>query len=52
VRRKLLKKNKKAIASLRISFSGLFTVDAMIEGTTDDAGVALCAHPSCSGSPV
>jgi hypothetical protein len=33
------KKNKKAIASLRVSFSGIYTVDAMIEGTIDDAGM-------------
>jgi hypothetical protein len=37
--KKALKKNKKAIASLRVSFSGIFTVDAMIEGTIDDAGM-------------
>jgi hypothetical protein len=38
--KKALKKNKKAIASLRVSFSGMFTVmDAMIEGTIDDAGI-------------
>jgi hypothetical protein len=36
---KAVKKNKKAIASLRVSFSGIFTVDAMIEGTIDDAGM-------------
>jgi hypothetical protein len=35
--RKVLKKTD--IASLRVSFSGIFTVDAMIEGTIDDAGV-------------
>jgi hypothetical protein len=37
--KKALKKNKKGIASLRVSFSGIFTVDAMIEGTIDDAGM-------------
>jgi hypothetical protein len=37
--KKALKKNKKAIASLRVSSSGVFTVDTMIEGTIDDAGV-------------
>jgi hypothetical protein len=39
IEKKALKKNKKAIASLRVSFSGVFTVDAMIEGTIDDAGM-------------
>jgi hypothetical protein len=34
--KKALKKNKKAIASLRISFASSYTVDAMIEGTIDD----------------
>jgi hypothetical protein len=34
--KKALKKNKKAIASLRISFASTYTVDAMIEGTIDD----------------
>jgi hypothetical protein len=38
-KKKALKKNKKAIASLRVSFSGIFTVDAMIEGTIDDVGM-------------
>jgi hypothetical protein len=37
--KKALKKNKKAIASLWVSFSGIFTVDAMIEGAIDDAGM-------------
>jgi hypothetical protein len=37
--KKALRKNKKAIASLRVSFSGVYTVDAMIEGTIDDAGM-------------
>jgi hypothetical protein len=37
--KKALRKNKKDIASLRVSFSGVFTVDAMIEGTIDDAGM-------------
>jgi hypothetical protein len=37
--KKALRKNKKAIASLRVSFSGIYTVDAMIEGTIDDAGM-------------
>jgi hypothetical protein len=37
--KKALKKNKKAITSLRVSFSGIFTVDAMIERTIDDAGM-------------
>ena len=35
---KALKKNKKAISSLRISFETTYTVDAMIEATIDDAG--------------
>jgi hypothetical protein len=39
--KKALRKNKKAIASLRVSFSGVYTVDAMIEGTIDDAGMWL-----------
>jgi hypothetical protein len=34
--KKAPKKNKKAIASLRISFASTYTVDAMIEGTIDD----------------
>jgi hypothetical protein len=34
--KKSLKKNNKAIASLRISFASTYTVDAMIEGTIDD----------------
>jgi hypothetical protein len=34
--KKALKKNKKAIASLRISFASTYTVDAMIETTIDD----------------
>jgi hypothetical protein len=34
--KKALKKNKKAIASLRISFFPTYTVDAMIEATIDD----------------
>jgi hypothetical protein len=34
--KKALKKNKKAIASLRISFASTYTVDAMIERTIDD----------------
>jgi hypothetical protein len=34
--KKALKKNKKAIASLRISFASTYTVDAMIEVTIDD----------------
>jgi hypothetical protein len=34
--KKALKKNKKAIASLRISFASTYTVDAMIEATIDD----------------
>jgi hypothetical protein len=34
--KKALKKNKKAIASLRISFASTYTVDTMIEGTIDD----------------
>jgi hypothetical protein len=34
--KKVLKKNKKAIASLRISFVSTYTVDAMIEATIDD----------------
>jgi hypothetical protein len=34
--KKALKKNKKAIASLRISFALTYTVDAMIEATIDD----------------
>jgi hypothetical protein len=37
--KKALRKKKKAIASLRVSFSGVYTVDAMIEGTIDDAGM-------------
>jgi hypothetical protein len=37
--KKALRKNKKAIASLRVSFSGIYTADAMIEGTIDDAGM-------------
>jgi hypothetical protein len=37
--KKALRKNKKAIASLRVSCSGVYTVDAMIEGTIDDAGM-------------
>ena len=36
--KKALKKNKKAISSLRISFATTYTVDAMIESTIDDAG--------------
>jgi hypothetical protein len=36
--KKAFKKNKKAIASLRISFASTYTVDAMIEGTIDDDG--------------
>jgi hypothetical protein len=36
IEKKALRKNKKAIASLRVSFIGLYTVDAMIEGTIDD----------------
>jgi hypothetical protein len=36
--KKALKKNKKAIASLRISFASTYTVDTMIEGTIDDNG--------------
>ena len=36
--KKALKKNKKAISSLRISFANTYTVDAMIEATMDDAG--------------
>jgi hypothetical protein len=42
--KKALKKNKKAVASLRVSFSGIFTVDAMIEGTIDDAGMWPYGH--------
>jgi hypothetical protein len=38
-KKKALRKNKKAIASLRVSFSGIYTVDAMIDGTIDDAGM-------------
>jgi hypothetical protein len=38
-KKKALKKNKKAIASLGVSFSGILTVDAMIEGTIDDDGM-------------
>jgi hypothetical protein len=38
-KKKALRKNKKAIASLRVSFSGIYTVDAMIEGTIDDASM-------------
>jgi hypothetical protein len=34
--KKALKKNKKAIASLRISFASTYTVDAMIGATIDD----------------
>jgi hypothetical protein len=34
--KKALKKNKKDIASLRISFASTYTVDAMIEATIDD----------------
>jgi hypothetical protein len=34
--KKALKKNKKAIVSLQISFASTYTVDAMIEGTIDD----------------
>jgi hypothetical protein len=34
--KKALKKNKKAIASLRISFASIYSVDAMIEATLDD----------------
>jgi hypothetical protein len=34
--KKALKKNKKAIASLRISFASTYTVDAMLEVTIDD----------------
>jgi hypothetical protein len=37
--KKALRKNKKAIASLQVSFSGICTVDAMIEGTIDDASM-------------
>jgi hypothetical protein len=37
--KKALKKNKKAIASLRISFASTYTVDAMIEGTIDDGEI-------------
>jgi hypothetical protein len=37
--KKALRKNKKAIASLRVSFIGVYTVDVMIEGTIDDAGM-------------
>jgi hypothetical protein len=40
-KKKALRKNKKAIASLQVSFSGIFTVDAMIEGTIDEAGMWL-----------
>jgi hypothetical protein len=42
--KRALKKNKKAIASLRVSFSGIYTVDAMIEGTIDDAGMWPYGH--------
>jgi hypothetical protein len=34
--KKALEKNKKAIASLRISFASIYSVDAMIEATIDD----------------
>jgi hypothetical protein len=37
--KKALRKNKKAIVSLRVSFCGIFTVYAMIEGTIDEAGM-------------
>jgi hypothetical protein len=38
--KKALRKNKKAIASLQVSFSGIiYTLDAMIEVTIDDAGM-------------
>jgi hypothetical protein len=52
-KKKAIRKNKDAIASLRVSFSGIYTVDAMIESTIGDAEyVALWAHPSSSGRPV
>jgi hypothetical protein len=38
-KKKALRKNKKASASLCVSFSGVYTVDAMIEGTIDEAGM-------------
>jgi hypothetical protein len=38
-KKKALRKNNKAIASLRVSFSGIYTLDAMVEGTIDDAGM-------------
>jgi hypothetical protein len=38
-KKKALWKNKNAIASLCVSFSGVCTVDAMIEGTIDEAGM-------------
>jgi hypothetical protein len=37
--KKALKKNKKAIASLWISFASTYTVDAMIEATIDDGEI-------------
>jgi hypothetical protein len=42
--KKALKKNKKAIASLCASFSGIYTVDAMIEGTIGKFRVVLCTN--------
>ena len=39
--RKALKKNTKAIASLRVAFATTYTVDAMIEASIDEVGESL-----------
>jgi hypothetical protein len=46
IKKKALKKNRKAIAFLRVSSSRIYTVDAMIEGTIDDAGMWPCMASS------
>ena len=39
--RKALKKNTKAIASLRVAFATTYTVDAMNEASIDEVGESL-----------